>query len=201
MHVLFEDACPVLGQPPQTKPASKTSLCLHPCQVGGEAGLQRLAAQAAALQQSAAEASARLAAAERARQSDRAFLQVRQAQQMVAVSAKRRGELEARLERLARSRDALTAALGVHDNGGAAGGGGGGGVSDAEWKAKYDAIKGRLAQFKAMKKVGPGGDATCAAGCGWTNGCWGRGARSAGGTQRHADRTSPALTQAARGHG
>ena len=74
---------------------------------------------------------------------------------MAAVAAKRRGELEARMERLGRARDALAAALGAA----AAAGGervGGGGVSDAEWQAKYDAIKAQLAQFNAMKKVAGG---------------------------------------------
>ncbi|KIY98888.1 hypothetical protein MNEG_9077 [Monoraphidium neglectum] len=127
-----------------------------PLQVGGEAGLQRLAAQAAALQRSVAEATARLAAAERARQADRAFLQVRQAQQMAALSAKKRGEMEARVARLSRSREALLAALGHHQGGGGAGAGGGGcgggAVSDGEWQAKYEAIKGKLGRFKAMKK-------------------------------------------------
>lgn len=72
---------------------------------------------------------------------------------MAAVSAKRRAELEAKLDRLARAREALMAALGAREEQLGGTGAGVGAVSDAEWKAKYEGVKGKLAQFKVMKKV------------------------------------------------
>jgi len=159
-------------QPQEIEARQRRLAALHEAlsiEVGGEAGLQRLAGQVSAMQQGVGEASARLAAAERARQADRAYLQVRQAQQMAAMAAKRRSELEARLERLALAREALLAALGAaEERKGAAGvrvGGHatGGWVSDDDWKVKYEAVRGQLAQFKTAKKVG------C---CCWFEGHW-----------------------------
>jgi hypothetical protein len=73
---------------------------------------------------------------------------------MAALTAKRRSELEARLARLAAARAALTAAAAA-----ASGGGEGSGssaappraVSDAEWAAKFEAVRGRLGAFRAAK--------------------------------------------------
>jgi intraflagellar transport protein 81 len=62
--------------------------------------LQRLSLQAAQLQQSIAALQDARAAREKARQGDRAYLQVRQAQQMAGVVQRKREELAAKLERL-----------------------------------------------------------------------------------------------------
>jgi intraflagellar transport protein 81 len=75
-----------------------------------QADLQRLQAHVAGMRQAASAAQERVAAAERAQSGDRAYLQVRQAQQMTAAVAARRSELAAKLARLQERRDALTPA-------------------------------------------------------------------------------------------
>jgi hypothetical protein len=73
---------------------------------------------------------------------------------MAALAAKRRGELQVRLDRLARAREALVATVGVEEGrrGGGGGGAADGAVSDGEWRGKYEEVKGLLGRFKAAKK-------------------------------------------------
>ncbi len=66
--------------------------------------LQRLSSQAAQLQQANTSLLDARGAREKARQGDRAYLQVRQAQQMAVVVQRKREELAAKLERLQVSR-------------------------------------------------------------------------------------------------
>jgi hypothetical protein len=79
-QLAYVRTCHAASGPVRSSCVCTQRLCLlyrhGPRQVGGEAGLQRLVAQAGALQRGLAEASARLAAAERGRQADRAYLPV-----------------------------------------------------------------------------------------------------------------------------
>eukprot|EP00878_Enallax_costatus_P017239 GHUV01018100.1.p1 GENE.GHUV01018100.1~~GHUV01018100.1.p1 ORF type:complete len:564 (+),score=220.22 GHUV01018100.1:880-2571(+) len=118
--------------------------------INTEGDLQRLFAQEQALKQQIGSIQDHLAAAERARAADRAFLQVRQAQQMSTLVARKKSELSAKLERLQEKRDTLAATL--DSSKAAAGGSITGGISDEDWRAKYEQIKSQLPNYKAMKK-------------------------------------------------
>eukprot|EP00878_Enallax_costatus_P041091 GHUV01047555.1.p1 GENE.GHUV01047555.1~~GHUV01047555.1.p1 ORF type:complete len:165 (+),score=58.04 GHUV01047555.1:213-707(+) len=76
--------------------------------------------------------------------------QVRQAQQMSTLVARKKSELSAKLERLQEKRDTLAATL--DSSKAAAGGSITGGISDEDWRAKYEQIKSQLPNYKAMKK-------------------------------------------------
>lgn len=77
--------------------------------------------------------------------------QVRQAQQMSTLVARKKSELAAKLQRLQERRDALAAQL---DSSGSSkpGGSTAGGISDDAWRAKYEAIKAKLPAYKNMKR-------------------------------------------------
>jgi intraflagellar transport protein 81 len=62
--------------------------------------LQRLQQQVLSLQQDISTSNERRAAAEKAQQGNKAFLQVKQAQQMATVVARKREEIQAKLDRL-----------------------------------------------------------------------------------------------------
>jgi hypothetical protein len=79
-------------------------------------------------------------------------LQVRQAQQMSSLVTRKKSELAAKVQRLQERHASLSAALDSSGSEGQQGPGGGGAVTEAEWKAKYDAVKAQLPAYKAMKK-------------------------------------------------
>lgn len=68
---------------------------------------------------------------------------------MLTLVNKKKAELSAKLQRLQEQEDALRQQL---DGSAAAAAAAPGAVSDEEWRSKYEAIKAKLPQYKAMKK-------------------------------------------------
>eukprot|EP00775_Hariotina_reticulata_P012912 gene12912-13039_t len=122
--------------------------------INSEGDLLQLLSQEATMKQQVTAMQERQVAVERARAADKAFLQVRQAQQMATLVARKKAELTAKVERLQERRDTLATALdSSSSHGGTAGGGSEcGGISDEDWRVKYEAIKAKLPSYKAMKK-------------------------------------------------
>ncbi|PNW70526.1 hypothetical protein CHLRE_17g723600v5 [Chlamydomonas reinhardtii] len=117
--------------------------------ISTEMDLQRLQHQATALHNQITEIQERKVAQDKARQGDKAYLQLRQAQQMATVSARKKEELGAKQERLQEKKTALTAQL---DKLNAEGGGSGAVFSEEEWRTKYESMKSKLPIYKKMKK-------------------------------------------------
>ncbi|EFJ53072.1 hypothetical protein VOLCADRAFT_78702 [Volvox carteri f. nagariensis] len=117
--------------------------------ISTEMDLQRLQAQATTLHNQITEIQERKVAQDKARQGDKAYLQLRQAQQMATVSARKKEELTAKMERLQEKKGALTAQL---DKMNAEGGGSGTVFSEEEWRNKYESMKNKLPIYKKMKK-------------------------------------------------
>eukprot|EP00879_Flechtneria_rotunda_P024027 GHRR01025449.1.p1 GENE.GHRR01025449.1~~GHRR01025449.1.p1 ORF type:complete len:555 (+),score=232.10 GHRR01025449.1:142-1806(+) len=120
--------------------------------INTEGDLQRLLSQESALRQQIASIQDKQAALDRARAADRAFLQVRQAQQMASLVARKKSELASKVERLQQKRDSLAATIDSSSSRSGAAAADAGGVSDEEWRAKYDSIKAKLPSYKTMKK-------------------------------------------------
>mmetsp|Transcript_9266 Transcript_9266/g.19811 ORF Transcript_9266/g.19811 Transcript_9266/m.19811 type:complete len:706 (+) Transcript_9266:158-2275(+) len=116
--------------------------------VNTEMDLQRLQGQANTLHTQIQEIQERRAAADRQRQGDKSFLQLRQAQQMAQMVARKKEELNTKLERLQEKKANLTSQFEklTADGSGAAI------VSEEEWRQKYEAMKAALPQYKKMKK-------------------------------------------------
>ncbi|KAG2490551.1 hypothetical protein HYH03_010945 [Edaphochlamys debaryana] len=117
--------------------------------ISTEMDLQRLQAQATTLHNHITEIQERKVQQDKARQGDKAYLQLRQAQQMATVSARKKEELMAKMERLQEKKSALTAQL---DKLNAEGGGSGAVFSEEEWRNKYESMKSKLPVYKKMKK-------------------------------------------------
>ncbi|GIL46395.1 hypothetical protein Vafri_3392 [Volvox africanus] len=117
--------------------------------ISTEMDLQRLQSQATALHNQIGEIQERKVAQDKARQGDKAYLQLRQAQQMATVSARKKEELTAKTDRLQEKKSALTAQL---DKMNAEGGGSGAVFSEEEWRNKYESMKNKLPIYKKMKK-------------------------------------------------
>jgi hypothetical protein len=124
--------------------------------INTEGDLQRLLAHEGSLSQQIAAAQERLAATERSRAADRAYLPVRQAQQMCSLVGRKKAELGAKVQRLQERQAALSAVAAAADGGGTSSNGAsaaaGGVISDADWRSKYEAVKAQLPVFKAMKR-------------------------------------------------
>lgn len=117
--------------------------------VNTESDLQRLQGQANTLHTQIQEITERRAVADKSRAGDRTFMQLRQAQQMASVVARKREEVAAKHERLVEKKAGLTAQL---EKLTAADGVAGGMVSEEEWRQKYEAMKAALPAYKKMKK-------------------------------------------------
>uniref|UniRef100_A0A7S0WQ24 IFT81 calponin homology domain-containing protein n=1 Tax=Chlamydomonas leiostraca TaxID=1034604 RepID=A0A7S0WQ24_9CHLO len=117
--------------------------------VNTEGDLQRLQAQANTLHAQIQEITERRAQADKSRTGDRAFMQLRQAQQMASMVARKREEIASKHERLVEKKAGLTAQL---EKLTAADGVSGGMVSEEEWRLKYEAMKAALPTYKKMKK-------------------------------------------------
>ncbi|GFR42598.1 hypothetical protein Agub_g3529 [Astrephomene gubernaculifera] len=117
--------------------------------ISTEMDLQRLQQQATTLHNQIQEIQERKVAQDKARQGDKAYLQLRQAQQMATVSARKKEELAAKQERLQEKKTALTAQL---DKLNVDGGGSGTVFSEEEWRNKYESMKSKLPIYKKMKK-------------------------------------------------
>jgi intraflagellar transport protein 81 len=127
--------------------------CTLPPRLRVQGDLQRLLAQEGDLQQQVAAAQERLASVQRARAADRAFLPVRQAQQMANLVARKKGELAAKVARLQERQAALSGSVANSPMDGSGGAGGAGGaVSEDAWRAKFEAVKAQLPTYKAMKQ-------------------------------------------------
>lgn len=116
--------------------------------VNTEIDLQRLQGQANTLHTQINEIQERRAAADRAKQGDKAFMQLRQAQSMVVMVARKKEELNTKLERLQEKKASLTAQFEKLT----AADGATGVVSEEEWRQKYESMKSALPQYKKMKK-------------------------------------------------
>ncbi|GAX78455.1 hypothetical protein CEUSTIGMA_g5895.t1 [Chlamydomonas eustigma] len=116
--------------------------------VNSEFDLQKLQGQANSLHSQIAEIQERRVQADKARQGDKAFLQLRQAQQMATMVARKKDELSSKLERLQEKEKILKAQLDKLMDGNS----GVGIVSDEEWRQKYESMKSALPQYKKMKK-------------------------------------------------
>ncbi|KAJ9520183.1 hypothetical protein QJQ45_030110 [Haematococcus lacustris] len=117
--------------------------------VNTESDLQRLAATAHSMHAQINEIMDRRAAADKSRQGDKSFMQLRQAQQMASMVNRKKEEVVAKLERLQEKKATLTAQF---EKLTAADGAAAGMVSEEEWRAKYEAMKSALPQYKKMKK-------------------------------------------------
>ncbi|KAJ9520358.1 hypothetical protein QJQ45_030297 [Haematococcus lacustris] len=117
--------------------------------VNTESDLQRLAATAHSMNAQINEIMDRRAAADKSRQGDKSFMQLRQAQQMASMVNRKKEEVVAKLERLQEKKATLTAQF---EKLTAADGAAAGMVSEEEWRAKYEAMKSALPQYKKMKK-------------------------------------------------
>lgn len=120
--------------------------------VSSEMDLQRLAQQAAGLQAAIAEIGARREAADKARAGNKAYLQLRQAQQMAQMVGRKKEEVNAKLERLEEKRAALQAAFerqAAAEQGGATAGPA---FTEEEWRRKYESMKEKLPTYKKLKK-------------------------------------------------
>lgn len=73
---------------------------------------------------------------------------------MSSLVTRKKAELGAKVQRLQERHDTLAASLDSSSGpaGQGSGGDGSGPVTEAEWKAKYEAVKAQLPAYKAMKK-------------------------------------------------
>jgi hypothetical protein len=71
---------------------------------------------------------------------------------MSSLVTRKRSELAVKVKRLQERHDSLAAALDSSGADGQHGGATAGAVTEAEWKAKYDAVKAQLPAYKAMKR-------------------------------------------------
>ncbi|KAG1672417.1 hypothetical protein FOA52_013202 [Chlamydomonas sp. UWO 241] len=116
--------------------------------VNTEVDLQRLQHQANALHSQIAEIQERRTQADKQRQGDKKFMQLRQAQQMGTMATRKKSDLNAKLERLLEKKTLLTAQfekLTASDGSVAV-------VSEEEWRSKYESMKAALPSYKKMKK-------------------------------------------------
>ena len=91
----------------ETKYEVYTSWLYNSNGINTEIDLQRLQGQANSLHTQISEIQERRAQADRARQGDKSFLQLRQAQQMASMCARKKDELTAKLERLQEKKASL----------------------------------------------------------------------------------------------
>lgn len=115
-----------------------------------EADLQALVQQVDKLRREIQTAQERKAAVEKSRQGDKAYLQVRQAQQMSTLVARKKEEVQAKLTRLQEKKAALMAE--VEQEMAKQAGQGGLSFSEEDWRAKYESMKSQLPTYKRMKK-------------------------------------------------
>jgi hypothetical protein len=71
---------------------------------------------------------------------------------MSSLVSRKKAELAAKVQRLQERHASLSAALDSSGSDSQQGPGGSGAVTEAEWKAKYDAVKAQLPGYKAMKR-------------------------------------------------
>mmetsp|Transcript_19160 Transcript_19160/g.53649 ORF Transcript_19160/g.53649 Transcript_19160/m.53649 type:complete len:674 (-) Transcript_19160:217-2238(-) len=111
--------------------------------------LQRLQAEADGLHMDIREMTERRAKEDKARQGDKTYQQLRQAQQMAAMVARKKDDINAKLDRLQEKKANLVSQLEKLE---ASDGSGEAMVSEEEWRAKYESMKAALPTYKKMKK-------------------------------------------------
>lgn len=117
--------------------------------VNTEMDLQKLHQQVAQLQSQISDIQERRAQQDKSRQGEKAYLQLRQAQQMAGMVSRKKEEINAKMERLQEKKVALMA---QYDKLAAAEGAAAGSVSEEEWRQKYESMKNKLPAYKRMKK-------------------------------------------------